>query len=1516
MDGAGDKKPNGGIDKDKFYIGLDLGTSSAGFAATDGEYNVLKCGSKYLMGVRLFEEAKTSAERRIKRANKVRKERRKQRILLLQEMFYDEVNKVDPLFFIRLSASSLWEDDKKKVNEELDLNSLFSDKEFKDRTYFHKYKTIYHLRNDLMNRENWQADKKPDIRLVYLACHHILKHRGHFLWKADDINFSAQGGECLERLSENLKAVFNDGQDEDLSGGTVGTAFQFRIPSDIDGLLEIFKDKKTNGSDKKYKLKEIFFDKAVLKEYKDTAEALVTAITGGDFRLDKLFEDIEKSENKYSFNGDWEENARKIAQELDDDDKFAVVETLKEIYDFAELKKLLNDETGISAAMVKNYEKHSEDLKRLKAFVKTELKNQYYKIFRSVNEFKKAAATKPNAGNYANYIGSNWSEGKSILKKVEKEGFYSFLSEIFAEHFKGERLENMTETGKKNYEYIKTEMENGTFLPKLRTKNNGAVPFQLHKHELNTILDNAAEYYGFLKAEDGGVNGAAKTVKDKIISLLTFRVPFYAGRLNVYNPDGKRHVWAERKINGVKITPWTFDSVIDEDKSAENFIRRMLAKCTYIRAEDVLPKYSLFYSKYAVLNELNNVKIRGSKIDVQLKQNIYNDLFLKEKNITANRLLKYLTVKVDKSLTAEDLSGFDKDGKGFNSSLSPHICSRPIVEKLKETCKIPEEYAVEIIENVILWRALLSDKDMLVRKIKKEYAAIPDGIIKDLKGLNGSAFGRLSKRFLTEEFVSDGVTGEYTSIINLLWNTNENLMEILYDSKYNIQNALAQMNGNSNGGFSYADIEESYGAPSVKRAVWEACRVCGELIDLNEGRIPDKIFIEVTRETGDKKKGKSGDKKKGKRTKTRKEQIKELYKEIKKQDIGIAELEKELEKQSDSRLRKEKLFLYFTQCGKCAYSGEPIKIENLDDDNIYDIDHIIPRTLRKDGSLDNKALVRKDLNNKKSDKYPLIKTEEIYKNISKLTPMWAAWKKAKLISVEKFDRLTRTTELTEDEIKNFLARQLNFTGQSAILAASLFKRKFGVEQTPSTKKGEQPNKKPEIVYSKGGNVGDFRQKFNIIKCRDVNDLHHAYDAYLNIVVGNVYNERFNHNINLWKNEEDKFAQYNQNHLFEYNVKDAWRANSAPKPIRPKEENFPDKDQYRRAMDEYRRGFAEWLDNSPTIKTVKGVVSKPYYTVTKKVVENKGAFYDETIYGVEVKQKKFKEGGGLKKIKDAAVPIKGCDKNPRGDMRKYGYFKSENPAYFMIAEHTVTKNEGKKKCEFQERTFISVPILDKSRIEKDALKFLSEDCGLVNPKIIASKVYKYTLFEMSGTPVRLAGFVEWHNAVEWFASGFAAEYIKLLAKYKKYVEAKIFKENEVKDKTEITVSGDGVNNTKKQTISKRLNLDLFNEIKAQLEKNIYKGNKVLYGKLTGEHADKFKDLDIISQIKILAELMKVLKSGAGRGNLSDIGASGSFGRFTGSAKIDAPLVMIKESVTGVKTKRTQIYPFKGCGYKET
>lgn len=54
----------GAKEMNNYFLGLDLGTASIGWAVTDNKYEIVRAHGKSLWGVRLFESAKTAEERR------------------------------------------------------------------------------------------------------------------------------------------------------------------------------------------------------------------------------------------------------------------------------------------------------------------------------------------------------------------------------------------------------------------------------------------------------------------------------------------------------------------------------------------------------------------------------------------------------------------------------------------------------------------------------------------------------------------------------------------------------------------------------------------------------------------------------------------------------------------------------------------------------------------------------------------------------------------------------------------------------------------------------------------------------------------------------------------------------------------------------------------------------------------------------------------------------------------------------------------------------------------------------------------------------------------------------------------------------------------------------------------------------------------------------------------------------------------------------------------------------------
>ena len=134
------------------------------------------------------------------------------------------------------------------------------------------------------------------------------------------------------------------------------------------------------------------------------------------------------------------------------------------------------------------------------------------------------------------------------------------------------------------------------------------------------------------------------TVSERIVKMFEFQIPYYIGPISpIVNGDMKysKNVWSVRKEAG-KVYPWNFEQKIDTEESAQRFISRMVKHCTYIGGEEVLPKNSLLYEKFMVLNELNNLRINGERISVKLKQDIYEYLLKKEKKITKSKLIEFL----------------------------------------------------------------------------------------------------------------------------------------------------------------------------------------------------------------------------------------------------------------------------------------------------------------------------------------------------------------------------------------------------------------------------------------------------------------------------------------------------------------------------------------------------------------------------------------------------------------------------------------------------------------------------------------------------------------------------------------------------------------------------------------------------------------------------------------------------------------------------------------------------------
>ena len=100
------------MEKQEYYLGLDMGTGSVGWAVTNTKYELLRKKGKDMWGIREFETAEAAADRRTHRVDRRRRQRQVARLGLLKSFYRVALELVDTNFFILLENSKYFPDDK------------------------------------------------------------------------------------------------------------------------------------------------------------------------------------------------------------------------------------------------------------------------------------------------------------------------------------------------------------------------------------------------------------------------------------------------------------------------------------------------------------------------------------------------------------------------------------------------------------------------------------------------------------------------------------------------------------------------------------------------------------------------------------------------------------------------------------------------------------------------------------------------------------------------------------------------------------------------------------------------------------------------------------------------------------------------------------------------------------------------------------------------------------------------------------------------------------------------------------------------------------------------------------------------------------------------------------------------------------------------------------------------------------------------------------------------------------
>ena len=738
----------------------------------------------------------------------------------------DEMAQVDSGFFERLNMSRL-----------VDGDPIFNGSDFTADDYYRRFPTIYHLRKWLM-----ETDEKADLRLLYLAIHNIVKHRGNFL-RQDEKNLKSNDANPRKAAQVFFTAF---------SEWCVAHGMDAPTDKSLQLVKVLLNEEKLNRSSLAQEIQPLVTistlpcDDLAL-DSKKAAKALSNAMLGLASEFKDIFGDLACEKTKITLGAEEDLDTLKDACP---DDCVELLDALCGVYSAYVLQGLLSYAPGesISVNMVKKYDQYHDDLKTLQSLIRDYCDKDAYEAF-----FRGPTYHELDPDDSSRSYSYDKAQGYSAYN-LHKLGYEDFRKEV-------EKLLKCTAAkDDKRYIDMMGRFERQQFLRRLKTSDNGAIYYQLHLEELKAILDNQGRFYSFLKRD-----------AEKIESLVSFRIPYYVGPLTSRNARKDAHgenrfQWSERKpgMEDAVITPWNWDKVIDKNKSAEKFILRMTGDCTYLAGEKTLPKCSLLYEEFCVLNELNGVRWSEDgddwhRLDAAQREEIVSDLFHRTRRVTYKKIADWLVQHGDATIPRV------KGGQGesaLESKLSSFIFFTKDILHVDDI--VPGTKLYKDVETIILWNTLFEDRSILKEKLESEFGAAGSGLldaaqIKAICKKRFTGWGRLSERFLCGLKV-EVQNGRKVSIMDVLREGNPNstrrsgetmvMMEALRDEDLGFQRAVDAANKAyyTNHG-SALGVNDLPGSSAIRKSLNQAIRIVDEIARI-AGHAPDNIFIEVTRAQG------------------------------------------------------------------------------------------------------------------------------------------------------------------------------------------------------------------------------------------------------------------------------------------------------------------------------------------------------------------------------------------------------------------------------------------------------------------------------------------------------------------------------------------------------------------------------------------------------------------------------------------------------------------------------------------
>lgn len=495
----------------------------------------------------------------------------------------------------------------------------------------------------------------------------------------------------------------------------------------------------------------------------------------------------------------------------------------------------------------------------------------------------------------------------------------------------------------------------------------------------------------------------------------------------------------------------------------KNIFEKLIGKCSVYKDEFRAAGASYTAQEFNVLNDLNNLTVNNRKLTENEKKKIVEKI--KSSNAVNMR-------SIIKKVLGEDIEQFggarkDKADKEIYHTFEVYRKMKKEFEKNGIDIADFSREKLDEIGNILTLNTETEGIKGALHEAKNSFTYSEIETLIDIRKKNSSLFSKwqsLSLKIMNE-------------LIPQMYAQPKEQMQLLTEMGVFKFKSVKFKNSK------YIPVEEiikDIYNPVVVRSVRTTIKMINETI--RKYGYPDNIIIEMPRD---------------KNSTEEKERIKKEQSKNEKEYEGILKRikdEYDIEINRDDYRKQEKLALklklWNEQEGRCPYSGKMISIYRLlEEPQLFEIDHIIPKSISFDDSRNNKVLVYRSENQKKGNNTPYMYLSKGDKNwnYDQYKSYVLGLKNKGNISDKKVNNMLFMEDINKiDVLKGFITRNLNDTRYASRVVLNMLQSFFNEKDGCPTK----------VKVIRGSFTHQMRVNLRINKDRDESYSHHAVDAML------------------------------------------------------------------------------------------------------------------------------------------------------------------------------------------------------------------------------------------------------------------------------------------------------------------------------------------------------------------------------------------------------------------------------------